>query len=52
MSIFKALIGIAVLPLDIAKDVVTLGGALTNEESSTANRVGDIFDNIDKATKP
>jgi hypothetical protein len=51
MSLFRALIGVAVLPLDIAKDVVTLGGAITNEPSSTVTRLEHIFDNIDDATK-
>lgn len=51
MSILKALTGIVVLPLDIAKDVVTLGGAITEEPSSTLKRLGHIFDNIDEATK-
>ncbi len=50
MSIFKAILGVAVLPLDIAKDVVTLGGAITDEESSVVKRFGKIFDNIDDAT--
>lgn len=47
----KAVIGVAVLPIDIAKDVVTLGGAITEEPSATVKRAKHICKNIDKVTK-
>jgi hypothetical protein len=52
MSIFKrltkGLIDTALLPVDIAKDVATLGGTLINEESATAERVEKLKDNAEK----
>ncbi len=52
MSIFKALLGVAVLPLDIAADIVTLGGVCTDKDKPyTAKRIEGVFKNIDKATR-
>lgn len=51
-EIGKALFGVAVLPLDLTKDVVTLGGALTDEPCATTKRLGHIGKNLDKATDP
>lgn len=36
---FGKLIGLATLPLDIAKDVVTLGGVITEEKSATMDKL-------------
>lgn len=36
---FGKLIGLATLPLDIAKDVITLGGALSDEKSATMDKI-------------
>jgi len=36
---FGKLIGLATLPIDIAKDVLTLGGAITDEKSSTMDKL-------------
>ncbi len=33
------IIGIATLPLDVAKDAVTLGGAITDENSATIDKI-------------
>jgi len=38
---------VTTLPLGIAKDVVTLGGALTDEESATLEALSDIYEDID-----
>lgn len=51
MSIFKAVLGIVTLPLDIAADVVTMGGAMTDEDQPyTVKKLGNIYKNIDEAT--
>lgn len=36
---FGKLIGLATLPLDIAKDVITLGGTLNDEKSATMDKI-------------
>ncbi len=52
-SILKATVGVVVdLPLSIAKDVVTLGGALTDEPSATAKSLDTIGENVEKAVDP
>ena len=50
-SLLKAAVGVVVLPIDIAKDVVTLGGSITNDRSAVAKRAEHIARNIDKATR-
>lgn len=51
-SLLRATVGVATLPLDIVKDVVTLGGAVTDEDSAIATKLKAIEDNIKDATKP
>ena len=52
-SLLKATVGAVVdLPLSVAKDVVTLGGSLTDEESATLKSLDNIGDNIEKAVDP
>ena len=46
---FKALVDTACLPIDIAKDVITLGGAITNEECATKERLQKIYDELQEA---
>lgn len=46
----KAVVGTVILPIDAAKDVITLGGAITNEPSAVAERCRKIAKNLDKAT--
>ena len=49
-GIAKVAVGVVTLPLDIAADVVTLGGAMTEKEKPyTAKKVSKIFDAIDEA---
>ena len=49
----KAAIGVVKLPISVAADVVTLGGALTDKDKPyTAENVSDIVGNLDNATKP
>lgn len=36
---FGKLFGLATLPIDMAKDVLTLGGALTDGKSATADKL-------------
>lgn len=50
-KLIKAAVGVAVLPVDVASDIVTLGGTLTDDESATAKRIKHISDNIDEVTK-
>lgn len=40
----------AVTPLAIAKDVVTLGGVVTEEESATLNQLEKIKEDLDELT--
>lgn len=51
-SLLKAAIGIVKLPIDVAADIVTLGGALTDkDEPYTVKGMSKIMDNLDDATK-
>lgn len=36
---FGKLIGLTTLPIDLAKDAVTLGGTLTNSKSATLDKI-------------
>ena len=36
---FGKLIGLATLPLDVVKDVCTIGGAITDEKSATMDKL-------------
>jgi hypothetical protein len=47
----KAVVGTVLLPVDITRDVLTLGGELTNGNVNTTKRLKHIGDNLDKATK-
>ena len=52
-SLLKAAVGTVVeLPIAVVKDVVTLGGELTNEESAITESLGKITKNIDNAVDP
>lgn len=53
-SLTKAVVGVAVeTPLSIAADIVTMGGALTDEdEPYTATAVKKVMENVVNATKP
>jgi len=52
-NLLKATVGVVVdLPVAIAKDTITLGGSITNEESAIAKSLGTIKDNIEKAVDP
>ena len=49
----KAAVGVVTVPIDIAADIVTLGGALTDQDKPyTAQKCEQIMDNLKKATKP
>jgi hypothetical protein len=51
MSLFGSLLktgfDIVTLPVDIAHDVITLGGALTEEDSAVANKAAKLLDDAD-----
>jgi len=48
----KAAVGVVTVPIDIAADVVTLGGTLTDKDQPyTAKKAEDIMRNIEKATR-
>ena len=52
-SLLKAAVGVVVeLPVAIVKDVVTLGGAITDGESAIAESAGKISKNISNAVDP
>lgn len=47
----KAVVSTVTLPIDIAADVVTLGGAMTEkDEPYTVSKIKKIVDGIDEAT--
>lgn len=48
-KLLKAAVGVVVLPIDVAVDVATLGGTLTDKESQTAKRIDQIGKNVDEA---
>jgi len=51
-SLLRATVGVVTLPLDVVKDVVTMGGELVDEDSSVKTKLEDIYSNIKDATKP
>jgi len=52
-SLVKTAVNVATLPVSVAADVVTLGGALTDkEEPYTAKTVSDIVSNLNNAGNP
>jgi len=52
-SLAKAAVGVVTLPVAVAADVITLGGALTDkDEPYTASTASDIVKNLTNATKP
>tara|TARA_B110000908_G_scaffold87126_1_gene104057 strand:+ start:13 stop:189 length:177 start_codon:yes stop_codon:yes gene_type:complete len=52
-SLLKAAVGVVVeIPVAVVKDVVTLGGAATNEDSAIIESVGKISKNISNAVNP
>tara|TARA_R110000851_G_scaffold217813_1_gene370748 strand:- start:956 stop:1213 length:258 start_codon:yes stop_codon:yes gene_type:complete len=51
-SLLKATVGLIKLPIDIAADVVTLGGAINEtNEPYTSKGIKQIMSNLDNATK-
>lgn len=52
-NLLKAAVGVAILPVDVVADAVTLGGVLTDRKKPyVAKRLENISDNIDKALDP
>ena len=52
MGLFNIVADIITLPLAIAKDVITLGGTMTdNDEPYTVEKIKRIDENIEKACK-
>jgi hypothetical protein len=49
-TLFKTAIDVVVLPIAVVKDVVTLGGELTEEESSVKSKLEDIKQDLDELT--
>lgn len=48
----KAAVGIVTLPIPIIADVVTLGGALTDQDKPyTGTALENVLKNLDKASK-
>ena len=51
-NLAKAVVQVAVIPVDIVADVVTLGGVTTDtDESYTSKRVKQAYESIEKACK-
>lgn len=51
-SLLKAAVGVVTLPIDVAADVITLGGALTDKDQPyTAKKASDIVGNLAAATE-
>jgi len=51
-SLTKAAVAVVVTPIDVVADVITLGGALTDQDKPyTAQRAEDIMRNLKDATK-
>lgn len=49
----RAAVGVVKLPVDLAADVVTMGGALTGKDKPyTVEAIEDIVENLNNATKP
>lgn len=46
-NLVKLATDVVVLPLAVAKDVVTLGGAVTDEDPATLDKLGDIVEDIE-----
>ena len=51
-DLLKAAVGAVVLPVAVVKDVVTLGGSVTDEPSAIGESLKDIEKNLKNATKP
>jgi hypothetical protein len=52
-SITKAALGAVTVPVGVVADVVTLGGALTDQDKPyTAQAVSDFVQNLEDASKP
>ena len=51
-ELLKAAVGVVVLPVSLAADVVTLGGALTDkEEPYTVSNIEEVFKNLQDSYK-
>jgi hypothetical protein len=49
----KAAVGVVKLPIDVAADVLTLGGSLTDKDKPyTAEGVSDVMQNLKNAVAP
>jgi hypothetical protein len=49
MSILKAIARVVIqTPLAVGKDIMTLGGAITDEESETGKLINDIREDLKK----
>lgn len=49
----KAAVGVVALPVQVAADVVTLGGSLTDKDRPyTVDGVSNVLKNIENAVKP
>lgn len=52
-NLMKTVTGIATLPLDVAADVVTMGGALSDKDQPyTAKKFSDIVESASRAADP
>lgn len=50
-KLFKAVVDTATIPLSVAADVITLGGAATDNGSYTKNKLEKIAEELDEVTE-
>lgn len=48
-STLSAVIDVVVLPVDIVKDAVTMGGVVTDEPCATKERLESVYDKLKEA---
>ena len=49
-KLLKTTIHAATTPLDIAKDIITLGGAATDEESAIVKKINKLKEDLDETS--
>jgi hypothetical protein len=52
-SVAKAAVSVATLPISVAADIVTMGGAVNDKEQTyTGENLSNVIDNLKNATDP
>ena len=50
-NLVKTVVDVATIPLDVATDIVTLGGAINDSDSKIANKFGHLKNDIEDMTE-